>query len=129
MRSSGQRRDAEVLPDPARRLRAEPGQACERDDVRRDDALVLRQRVHLAVVDDLDDLALDRLADPLQLLRLAVERELRDRAGGVADQRRRATVGEHAEGVVALDLEQVGEQLELRRDVRVPAAGPSPCGR
>ena len=43
-------------------------------------ALPLRQRVDLAVLDDLDDLVLDRRADPGQLLRLAVERELRDRA-------------------------------------------------
>ena len=34
----------------------------------------------LAVLDRLDDLLLDRLADPLQLLGAAVERELRDRA-------------------------------------------------
>ena len=31
--------------------------------------LPLRQRVDLAVLDDLDDLLLDRLADPLELLR------------------------------------------------------------
>ena len=52
-------------------------------------ALLLRQRVDLAVLDDLDDLPLDRLADALQLLRLAVERELRDRRRGLADPRRR----------------------------------------
>ena len=49
------------------------------DDLRRD-ALALRQRVDLAVLDDLDDLLLDRLADPAKLLRLPVERELGDGA-------------------------------------------------
>ena len=115
----GDGRDAEVLPDPAGGLRAEPGEAHERDHVGRDDGLVLRQRVHLAVLDDLDDLALDRLADPLELLGLAVERELRDRATRLADQCRRAAICEHAEGVVAFDLEDVGEQLELRGDVSI----------
>ena len=115
----GDGRDAEVLPDPAGGLGAEPGEARERDHVGRDDGLVLRQRVHLAVLDDLDDLALDRLADPLELLGLAVERELRDRSARVADQCRRAAIGEHAEGVVAFDLEDVGEQLELRGDVSI----------
>ena len=42
--------------------------------------LALRERMDLAVLDDLDDLLLDRLADALQLLRAAVERELGDRA-------------------------------------------------
>ena len=46
--------------------------------------LALGQRVDLAVLDDLDDLLLDRLADPLQLLRAPVERELRDRALSVS---------------------------------------------
>src|SRR5207237_10761971 len=97
----GKRRDAEVLPDLPGRLRAETRQAGERDDVLRDDALVLRQGVYLAVLDDLDDLPFDRLADSLKLLRLAVERELRDQAGRVANQRRRAAVGEDTERVVA----------------------------
>ena len=39
----------------------------------------LRERLDVAGLDDLDDLLLDRLADPLQLLRAAVERELGDR--------------------------------------------------
>ena len=67
----GDGRDAELLPDPPRRLRAEAGQAHERRDLRRHLRLPLRQRVDLAVLDDLDDLRLDRLADSLQLLRLA----------------------------------------------------------
>src|SRR5436305_11168432 len=41
-----------------------------------------------ALVDDLDDLALDRLADPGQVLRLPFERQLGDQARLLAHQRR-----------------------------------------
>ena len=82
------RRDPELLPDPPGRLRPEPGQPHERRDLGRHLRLALRERVHLAVVDDLDDLALDRLSDPLQLLRLPVERELGDRRRRLSDPRR-----------------------------------------
>ena len=71
-----ERRDAELVPDPADRLRPEARNAHELDDLRGDELLVLRQRVHLAVLDDLDDLLLDRLADSLELLRLPFERHL-----------------------------------------------------
>ena len=56
-----------------------PGKPEEVDDARRDEAAALRQRMHLAVLDDLHDLGLDRLPDPRELLRLPVERELGDR--------------------------------------------------
>ena len=81
---------------------------------------LLRERLDLAGLDDLDDLLLDRLADPLQLLRRAVERELRDRARRLAHARRRAAVGEDAERLRALELEQVGEEVELVGDLGVP---------
>ena len=58
-----------------------PGRRMNEDDLVRDLGLALRQRVDLAVLDDLDDLLLDRLADPLELLRAARERELGDRSG------------------------------------------------
>ena len=77
------------------------------------------KRLDLPGLDDLDDLLLDRLADALQLLRPPVERELRDRARGLAHPRRGAAVGEHAERLGALELEQVGEQVELVRDIGV----------
>ena len=80
---------------------------------------MLRQRVDLTVLDDLDDLLLDRLADSLELLRLAIERHLRDGGAGLADPRRRPPVGEHAERLHVLELEDVGQQLELRGDVGV----------
>ena len=85
----------------------------------RDGRLALRQRVDLALLDDLDDLLLDRLADSLQLLRAPVERELRDRARRLPHPRRRAAVREHAEGLGSLELEEVGEQVELVRDVGI----------
>ena len=57
----------------------------EARDLDRHLRLALRQRVNLSVVDDLDDLLLDRLPDALQLLGAAVERELRNRAAGLED--------------------------------------------
>jgi hypothetical protein len=118
-----ERRHAELLPDPPRRLRAEPRQAHELHDLGRDDRLPLRERLHLAELDHLDDLLLDRLADPGQALRLPLERHLRDRASGLADAGRGAAVGEHAERVLALELAQVGEQVELVGELVVPRQG------
>ena len=48
---------------------------------------MLGQRPDLAVVDDLDDLALDRLADPGQVLGLALEGELGDETRLLPDER------------------------------------------
>ena len=81
--------------------------------------LLLRQRLDLADLDDLDDLLLDRLADALQLLRATVERELRDRGRRLAHARRSAAVRDDAEGVLPLELEQVAEELDLVRDLGV----------
>ena len=75
--------------------------------------------MHLAVLDDLDDLLLDRLADSLEVLGAPLERELGDRPSRLADARRGAPVGEHPERVLTFELEQVGEQLELLHHVRV----------
>ena len=73
------RRDPELLPDAPRRLRPESREAHEGGDLLRHLGFALGQRMDLAVLDDLDDLRLDRLPDVLELHRLAVERELRDR--------------------------------------------------
>ena len=43
----------------------------------------------------------------------AVERELGDRARRLPDPRGRAAVGDHPERRLALELQQIGEQLEL----------------
>ena len=50
---------------------------------------------------------------------VAVERQLGDRRARLAHARGRAAVGEHAESGLALDLQQVGQQLELLGHVRV----------
>ena len=118
-----QGRHPELLPDPARRLRAEPRQPHELDDLLGDQRLPLGQRLHLAELDHLDDLALDRGADPAQALRFAVERELRNRPAGLANPRRRAAVGEHPERALSLELAQIGQQLELIRQLVVPRQG------
>jgi hypothetical protein len=115
-----QRRHAELVPDARRGLRAETRQAHEQRDVAGHNVLAFRERVDLAVLDDLHDLALDRLADPLQFLGTAVQRELGDRAARLADPRRGAAIRGHTETVGALQLHQVGQQVELRRHVGVP---------
>ena len=97
------------MPDAGGRLRAETRQLHEEDDLGRDAGLLLRQRLNLAQLDDLDDLLLDRLADALQLLRPTVERELRDRSRRLAHPCGRAAVGNDAEGVLALELKKVAE--------------------
>jgi len=76
----------------------------------------LSQRRHLAVADGLDDLLLDRLADPLELLRSAGEGHLGDRAWCLTDPGRRPPVRRDAEALVAQQLGQVGEQIELIRE-------------
>jgi len=115
-----ERLNAELAPDAGRRLRPEAGQLHEEDDLGRHAGLLLRQRRDLADLDDLDDLLLDRLADPLQLLGPAVERELRDGARRLPHPGGRAAVGDDAEGVLALELEQVREEFDLVGDVGVP---------
>jgi hypothetical protein len=116
----GQRGHAELEPDPPGRLRAEAGETHEGDHIGGDARAPLRQRLDLALLDDLDDLLLDRLPDPLQLLGPAVERQLRDGAAGLGDPLRGAPVGENAEGLLALELEHVGEELQLLDHQRVP---------
>jgi hypothetical protein len=57
-----ERGDAELSPDARRCLRADSGEPQEVHDARRYEAAALVS-VHLAALDDLDDLVLDRLAD------------------------------------------------------------------
>ncbi len=114
-----ERRDAELRPDARRRLGTDAGEPKEVDDTRRNEAAPLRERVHLAVLDDLDDLRLDRLADPRQLLRLPLERELGDRHRRLADPPGRAPVGDDLERLLLEDLREVREQVELVGELRV----------
>ena len=62
-------------------------------------------------------------ADALQLLRRPRERHLRDRAGGLADPRGGATVGRDAKPLLAEQLGEVGQQVELVRDHAVARQG------
>src|SRR5262249_49603449 len=89
---AGERRDPELRPDPRGSLRPHTGQPQELDHARRNEATALRERVHLPVLDDLDDLLLDRLPDPWELLRLPVERELCDGQRRLADPARRTAI-------------------------------------
>jgi hypothetical protein len=104
------------VPDASRGLRPEARQLHEEDYLGRDAGLLLGQRLDLADLDDLDDLLLDRLADALQLLRAPVERELRDGARGLTHACGRAAVGDDPERVLPLELEQVGEEVDLVGD-------------
>ncbi len=114
-----ERRDAELLPDARRGLRPESRQPHEQHDFGRNRRLPLRKRLDLSLLDDLNDLLLDRLADSLQLLRPSVEGELRDRPRRLAHPSRRTAVCEHAERLRPFELEQVCEQVELLGHVGV----------
>ena len=92
----------------------------EARDLGGNDGLSLRERVDLAVVHHLDDLGLDRLPDALQLLRSPLQREAGDRRRRLADLRRGPAVGGDPEAILALELHQVAEQIELRGELGIP---------
>ena len=128
----GQAGHSELAPDPRGRLRPEPGQPQEDGHLARDLGAPLRERVHLAVLDRLDDLRLDRLADPLELGRLPVDRQLGDRDARLADAGGRRAVGADAKAVLAQDLREIRQQLQLARKRvvwRQPAGHASILGR
>ena len=112
-------RDAELLPDAPGRLRTEPRQAQKEATSAGTTALRFVSACISPSSIDLDDLLLDRLPDPLELLRAPVERELRDRAAGLEDAGGGTAVSGDPEPVASLELHQVGEKLELPREVRV----------
>src|SRR6185436_6192028 len=58
-------------------------------------------------------------ADPGEPRRLLVECELRDRNRRLADARRRAAVSAQAERVGTVELEQIGQELELLGELGV----------
>ncbi len=115
-----ERGDTELRPDPCGGLRPHARQAEELDDTNRHLLSPARQRVDLAVLDDLTNLLLDRLADPREIGRSSGDRELRDRARGLPDPRRRASVGDDLERLLAEDLRDVREQIELVGEIRIP---------
>src|SRR5439155_26114781 len=85
----------------------------------RDEPLGLHSSEDLTLVDDRDDLALDRLADHGQLIGLYFEPQIGDNARVLPNKGRGPPVGEQAVGGFTLELEDVGEQFELLRDVSV----------
>ena len=119
-----ERRDPELRPDPRGRLRTDARKPQEVDHPGRHEPAPLREGVHLAVLDDLDDLLLDRLPDPGQLLRLPVEGELRDGHGRLADPAGGAPVGDHLERVLGEDLREIREKVELVGKLAVPRQRP-----
>ncbi len=67
----------------------------------------------------LDDLRLDRRADPRQLLRAAGDRELRDRRRRLAHPGRGPAIRDHAEPLLPEHLGDVRELVERVGDVAV----------
>jgi len=80
--------------------------------------------VHLPVLDDLDDLVFDGLPDAVGLLRLPLERELGDRNRRLADATGRTPIRDHLERLLVEDLREVGEEVELIRELGVPGQHP-----
>ena len=116
--------NAELLPELSRRLRPEPGHVHDVDEPRRDPLAELGERLQIPGLGELHDLALDRGADPGKLPGLSVERELRHGKRRFPDPLRGAPVGEQAERVRPVELEQVGEQLERIGKLTVPRESP-----
>ena len=119
-----ERRDAELAPDPSSRLRSYAGKPQELDDAGRHPLTSPSERVDLSVLDDLDHLLLDRLADSGEVGRLAGDRELGDPARHLPDPRSRTPVRDDLERLLAEDLRDVREQVELVGEVRVPGQRP-----
>ena len=86
---------------------------------RRELLLELPRRGDLALVEQGDDLLLDRVADPLHRGRLARQGELADRGGAVGDHAGRLLVGEDAEAVGAVELVERAELPEGSGDLGV----------
>ena len=82
-------------------------EAHELDDSRRDPLDARCQGLDLALFDDLDDLLLDRLADPGQLLGASLDGELGDRAARLAHLLGRPPIGQRPELIAPFELEEV----------------------
>ena len=107
-----QRLDVELLPEASCRLRPDPRYAHHIGKRHRNPVSQLRQSGDVARVDELDDLGLDRLADSVELRRVAFARQGGDAARRVADALRCIPIGAQPERVGAVDLEQIGQQIE-----------------
>ena len=109
-----ERRDPELAPDPGGGLRAETGQPQELRHLVGHLGAPLLERGHLAGLGELDDLRLDRRADPGSSFALPASASSAIDEAGLADPRRGAPVGEHAEALLTEDLGDVGEQRRTR---------------
>ena len=118
------RRHAELLPEAPRGLRPEAGHTHHVDEPRRNAIAKLGERLQIARLGELDDLPLDRAADAREAGCIALERHLGDRSRGFSDASRRPPVGRQAERVGAVELEQVGKELEAIRELGVPRQRP-----
>ena len=108
--------DAELGVQQPRALRAEAGQARDRDQARRELRAQLLRRGDRAGLHQREDLFLERLADPRQLRRTALTRERADRHGRLAHGLGGAAIGEDAMHDRAVKLVQVAEFFERLRD-------------
>ena len=119
--------DPELGEEAPRGLGPEAGNTHHVDEPGRNAVAELRERLEVAGLRQLDDLRFDRAADPRDLRRAAVERELGDRGGRLPHPRGGAPVGGEPESVGPVELEQIGQELEPVGELGV--RGNSPCGR
>ena len=110
---------AQLMPEGQRALRTDARERGDRREALRHAGLQLLEGGDAAGVRQLDDLRLEGGADVRQLDRRALPRELGHRSVGAADAARAAPIGQDAVADRALDLEQVGEQIERRRHLGV----------
>jgi len=110
------RGDLQVVVDRPRGRRADSGHAQERQEPWRDGGLKLIVALRSAGRDDLFDGFADRRADLRDLLESALLDELGERLAEVAYRARGRAVGDRAENVLTLELDQVADLVEDLRD-------------
>ena len=114
-----ERCDPGLVVDTTDRLRADPGNPRQVDEGGGELLLQLPGGRDLALVEQGDDLLLDRVADALHRGRLALLGQLPHRLRAVGDHPRRLLVGEHAEAVSAIELVEGSELAEGGGDLGV----------
>ena len=114
-----ERRDAELLPQPARGLRAEAREADDLDEALGDAPAQLLERRHGARLAQLADLRRDRVADVVELGQPALLGERPDRLGGLAKALGGPAVGEHAVHDSTVQLVEIAEQVEEIGDLAI----------
>ena len=114
-----QRNQSQVGEDPARRLGPDARDVHDGHHAGRRHRLELLQRRDVARVEQLGDLVGDSRSDARQLAQPALLGQPRHRLRRLAQRLRSLAVGEVAVGDGAVQLEQVGEQLESSCNLRV----------